>query len=483
MLKSHFPDVPVVVGGIEASMRRLAHYDYWQDRCLPSILADSGADWLVYGCGEKPIVALAEAFRAGAPAAELAAIPQTAYLSATAVVPQAGDRQLFSYEECLRDKKKQAENFRFIEEESNRLQAGRLIQATGKRWVVVNPPYPPLSTAELDACYDLPYTRMPHPKYAGKRIPAYEMIRHSVTIHRGCFGGCAFCTISAHQGKFVVSRSSESVLREVRAVTQMPDFKGYLSDLGGPSANMYGMSGADRALCEQCRRASCIFPGVCGNLGADHGPLLALYRAVDRVPGVKKSFVASGVRYDLLMEAYRVSEWNRTAEEYLRELILHHVSGRLKVAPEHTEREVLRCIRKPDFAVFRRFKKRFDRINREHRLKQQLVPYFISSHPACTEVDMVELALVAREMGLRPEQIQDFTPTPMTLATEMFYTGYHPYTLRPVYTAKTPEEKLNQRQYFFWYDRAYRERIIRALHRLRRSELIRLLYDKEQRRN
>jgi uncharacterized radical SAM protein YgiQ len=394
------------------------------------------------------------------------------------VKPQANDRILISYEDGLKDKKKQAQNFKHIEEESNKLNAHRLIQPTGGRFIVINPPYPPMTTEELDACYDLPYTRLPHPKYKDKRIPAYEMIRHSVTIHRGCFGGCAFCTISAHQGKFITSRSAQSVLKEVEAITQMPAFKGYLSDLGGPSANMYGMQGKDAAICGQCKKPSCIFPVICKNLNADHRPLLELYRAVDKVAGIKKSFIGSGVRYDLLVHPYDNGEWSKSAREYAQELIARHVSGRLKVAPEHTAPEVLKCIRKPDFAVFHQFKKMFDRINQEHDLQQQLVPYFMSSHPACSETDMAELAVIAQSLNFHPEQIQDFTPTPMTLSTEIFYTGYHPYTLQPVYTAETREEKLNQRQYFFWYNRAYKDRIIRSLNRLKRPDLIKKLYGK-----
>jgi uncharacterized radical SAM protein YgiQ len=477
ILKKLYPDVPVIVGGIEASMRRLSHYDYWQDRLLPSILIPSQADVLVYGCGEKPIIDLARALQNGAKVSELTTLPQTVFVR-DAVKPQAGDRLLFSYEDCLKDKKKQAQNFKQIEEESNRRQADRLIQPTGDRLVVVNPPYPPMTTEELDACYDLPYTRLPHPKYKGKRIPAYDMIRHSVTLHRGCFGGCAFCTISAHQGKFIASRSAASILKEVKAIAQMPDFKGYLSDLGGPSANMYGMQGIDRSLCGKCKKPSCIFPVVCRNLKADHRPLLELYQAVDRVPGIKKSFIGSGVRYDLLVHPYDNGEWSRSARDYTRELITRHVSGRLKVAPEHTAPEVLQCIRKPDFETFRQFKKIFDRINKENNLQQQLVPYFMSSHPACTEIDMAELAVFAKSMDFHPEQIQDFTPTPMTLATEIFYTGHHPYTLQPTRTATTPEEKLNQRQYFFWYNRAYKDRIVRSLNRLQRPDLIKKLYGK-----
>ena len=451
LLKKFFPDVPVVIGGIEASLRRLSHYDYWQDKLLPSILTLSQADLLVYGCGEKPLAAVVSAFRNEKQLfSGISSIPQTVF-SQKEYQKMPGDIVLHSYESCLKNKRLQAENFRFIEEESNRMIANRLIQKTGNRWVIVNPPYLPMTTEELDACYDLPYTRLPHPKYKNKRIPAYEMIRHSITIHRGCFGGCSFCTISAHQGKFIISRSKESILKEVKSVTEMHDFKGYISDLGGPSANMYQMNGIDKKICETCKKPSCIFPKICPNLQADHRPLVELYLAVDKIPGVKKSFIGSGVRYDLLVYPYENGEWNKSARDYARELIRNHVSGRLKVAPEHTSHATLHCIRKPDFSVFLQFKKLFNKLNREENLNQQLIPYFISSHPACTEKDMAELAAIVKELNYYPEQVQDFTPTPMTLATEIYYTGLHPYTLQTVYTAKTREEKLKQHKYFFWY--------------------------------
>ncbi|MDR0540892.1 MAG: YgiQ family radical SAM protein, partial [Dysgonamonadaceae bacterium] len=447
ILKQLYSDVPVIAGGIEASLRRLSHYDYWQDKLLPGILISSGIDLLVYGSGEKPVRAIVENLQSGAKIPELTNIPQTAFLQKD-IKPVPEDIRLFSYEECLKDRKKQAQNFRHIEEESNKLKANRLIQKTGDKFVVVNPPFPPMTTEELDASFDLPYTRLPHPKYREKRIPAYEMIRHSVTIHRGCFGGCAFCTISAHQGKFIVSRSKESILKEVKAVTQMPDFKGYLSDLGGPSANMYAMKGKDLSICGNCKKPSCISPAICKNLNADHRPLLELYQAVDKTPNLKKSFIGSGVRYDLLVNQYDDGELGKSARDYTQELIARHVSGRLKVAPEHTSSAVLQCIRKPGFDSFYRFKKIFDKINKEQGLNQQLIPYFMSSHPACTETDMAELAVISKDLNFHLEQIQDFTPTPMTLSTEIFYTGYHPYTLKPVFTAKTQEEKLRQRQYF-----------------------------------
>lgn len=472
ILKKLFPDVPVFLGGIEASMRRLTHYDYWQDRVRPSILVDSGADLLIYGMGEKPIVELARRMTEGRP---LGDVPQTAYL-AREVSPAEDDIILYSHEECLKDKKKEAANFRHIEEESNKYAASRILQVTGKRVVVVNPPYPPLTTEELDHSFDLPYTRLPHPKYKGKRIPAYDMIKHSVNIHRGCFGGCAFCTISAHQGKFIVSRSKGSILKEVKAIMELPDFKGYLSDLGGPSANMYRMQGIDLSLCRKCKRPSCIHPKVCPNLNTDHRPLLDIYRAVDALPGIKKSFIGSGVRYDLLLHESKDPMANRSAREYIRELILRHVSGRLKVAPEHTSPRVLDVMRKPPFSQFETFKKLFDRINREEGLRQQLIPYFISSHPGCHEEDMAELAVLTKRLDFHLEQVQDFTPTPMTVSTETWYTGYHPYTLKPVFSAKTQREKLAQRQFFFWYKSEERRNIINELRRIGRPDLIDKLY-------
>ena len=450
ILKQLYPDVPVVLGGIEASLRRLTHYDYWQDRLRPSILCDSGADIISYGMGEKTIIEIANRLANGERMRDLTDLPQIVYLSKD-VKPADDDIVLHSHEECLRNKKSQAENFRHIEEQSNMMHAHRLLQKVGNEYVVVNPPYPPMTSDELDASFDLPYTRQPHPKYKGKRIPAYEMIKFSVNIHRGCFGGCAFCTISAHQGKFIACRSKESIIKEVKQVVEMPDFKGYLSDLGGPSANMYGMHGRNLNACEKCKRPSCIHPQICPNLNTSHQKLLDVYHAVDALPGIKKSFIGSGVRYDLLLYRGKDEEANKSAQTYTRELICNHVSGRLKVAPEHTSDRVLQLMRKPSFQQFYDFKRLFDRICREEGLNQQLIPYFISSHPGCTEADMAQLAQLTRKMGYKLEQVQDFTPTPMTVSTEMFYTGYDPYTLEPVKTAKTPEEKQAQRQYFFWY--------------------------------
>lgn len=481
ILKKLWPDVPVILGGIEASLRRLTHYDYWQDKLQRSILIDSGADLLIYGMGEKPITELCRRMKEDPVVPS--DIPQTAYVvkGKQAIPPYNTGKEdliLHSHEHCLDDKKKQAENFRYIEEESNKYEAGRIRQASGNSTVVVNPPYPPLTQGELDRSFDLPYTRLPHPKYKGKRIPAFDMIKFSVNLHRGCFGGCAFCTISAHQGKFIVSRSKESILKEVKAITEMPDFKGYLSDLGGPSANMYAMHGLDENKCRKCKRPSCIHPRVCPNLNTDHRPLLDIYHAVDALPGIKKSFIGSGVRYDLLLHESKNPAINQSTREYTRELITKHVSGRLKVAPEHTGDKVLHIMRKPPFAQFYEFKKIFDRINKEQNLRQQIIPYFISSHPGCTEEDMAELAVITKRLDFHLEQVQDFTPTPMTVATEAWYTGYHPYTLEPVFSAKSPKEKLAQRMFFFWYKPEERRAIIRELKRIGRSDLIDKLYGK-----
>ena len=478
ILRQLYPDVPIVLGGIEASLRRLTHYDYWQDRLRPCLLCDAPADIISYGMGEKTILEIARCLNDGLPLSSLHELPQVVYLARrNEIVDGISDHDivLHSHEDCLRDKRKQAENFRHIEEQSNMMHAQRLIQAVGDKYAVVNPPYPPMTTEELDASFDLPYTRQPHPKYKDKRIPAYEMIKYSVNIHRGCFGGCAFCTISAHQGKFIACRSKQSILREVKQVMGMPGFKGYISDLGGPSANMYGMRGRNLNACEKCKRPSCIHPQICPNLNTDHTALLDIYRSVDAIPGIKKSFIGSGVRYDLILHHSKDEESNKAAMEYARELITKHVSGRLKVAPEHTSDNVLQLMRKPPFRQFDDFKHIFDRINREAHLNQQIIPYFISSHPGCREEDMAQLAVLTKRLDFQLEQVQDFTPTPMTVSTETWYTGYDPYTLQEVYSAHSQKEKLAQRQYFFWYKPEERRSIEQSLRRIGRSDLIREL--------
>lgn len=483
-----FPDVPVVIGGIEASMRRLTHYDYWQDRLRPSILVDSGADVLVYGMGEKPMAALCKRLEGQELPISRATfrrcllsrpVRQTVMLCEESEIPggrSEKDIVLNSHEACLADRRLYAANFKPIEQESNRLQPTRIIQQVGHQYLVVTPPYAPLSTAEIDQSFDLPYTRLPHPKYKGKRIPAYEMIKFSVNIHRGCFGGCAFCTISAHQGKFIMSRSKESIVREVKQIVSMPDFHGTLSDLGGPSANMYAMGGRDLRLCAQCSRPSCIHPAVCNNLNTDHGPLLELYRAVDAIPGVRHSFIGSGVRYDLLLHRTGRPDVDARTDAYTRELILRHVSGRLKVAPEHTSDAVLRLMRKPSFKLFYEFKRRFDSICREAGLRQQIIPYFISSHPGCTEERMAELAAETKRLDFHLEQVQDFTPTPMTVSTVCWASGYHPYTMERIFSARSQQEKQRQRMFFFWYKPEERARIVSELRRLNRPDLLSRLY-------
>lgn len=443
ILKQLYPDVPIVIGGIEASMRRLTHYDYWQDKLMPSILVDSGADLLVFGMGEQAMTDIANAIRDNGKwtTDHCHAIPQTAYLTSDKREIPADAIWLASHEEAVKDKRKHAENFRLIEVESNKIHQTTLVQPVGRQWVVVNPAYLPITSEQLDAIFDLPYQYTPHPKYKDKRIPAYEMIKWSVCMHRGCFGGCSFCTISAHQGKQIVSRSKASILRQIERLSQLPDWHGIISDLGGPSANMYGICGKDKTLCEKCARASCLQPAICKNLDRDFSAVLDIYRTVDKLPYVKHAFVGSGIRYDLM------------SEEYARQLITRHVSGRLKVAPEHCSDNVLRLMRKPEWQHYLRFRELFLRINHDAGLRQQLIPYFISSHPGCTRSDMKMLAEETRKMNYRPEQVQDFTPTPMTLSTTMFYTGLNPYTGQPVYVARTAEEKKQQNSYFFWYKR------------------------------
>ena len=468
ILKKLYPDTPVVIGGIEASLRRVTHYDYWADELKPSIMLDSKADLGVYGMGELGIVEIAKALDEGKKIEEITNVPQTFFLKKKSQKVSSGwnDLRLASHEECLKDKKTYASNFKDVEIESNKKKANRLLQDIGDYTLYINPPYPTMTEAQIDASFDLPYTRLPHPKYAKRGvIPAYEMIRHSVNIHRGCFGGCAFCTISAHQGKFVASRSKASIMKEVKQVTEMEDFKGYISDLGGPSANMYRMKGKDESLCEKCVRPTCIQPNICKNLDTNHHPLIELYKEVDKISAVKKATIGSGIRYDLFLTNEDPSG-KLGYDEYFEQLMKRHVSGRLKVAPEHSSDEVLRLMRKPSFNLFVKLKKKFDKVNEKHHLNQQLIPYFISSHPACTLVDMAELAVKTKELGYRLEQVQDFTPTPMTLATEIYYSGYDPYSLKPVFVAKTKQEKLDQQRFFFWYKPENRQYVKNALRKI-----------------
>lgn len=461
ILKQLYPSVPVVIGGIEASMRRLAHYDYWDDRLFPSILIDTPADLLTYGMGEKLIVKIAQMLDSGASIEELKQLPQHAYrtsldrLDYYRSLPHT--KILHSFAECQQSKRLHAENYHIIELESNKIECNTLVQPYDNCLVVVNPPDTPFSEADIDHSFDLPYMRQPHPKYKKRgTIPAFEMIKFSVNSHRGCFGGCSFCTISAHQGKQIVSRSEKSILREVDLIVQQPDFHGTLSDLGGPSANMYRMQGRNRDLCIHCTRYSCIHPTHCPNLNSDHTHLTKLYQRVANHPKVNHLFIGSGIRYDLFTP-------QNGGFDYFRQVVLHHVSGRLKVAPEHTSSTVLDAMRKPHFDLFLRTKKDFDTICRQAGLRYQLIPYFISSHPGCKLRDMAELAVQMKQLGYRLEQVQDFTPTPMTLATEMYYTGYNPATMEPIYVAVHPNEKREQNLLFFYYKRELHPQIKQAL--------------------
>lgn len=483
ILKQLYPDTPVIIGGIEASLRRFTHYDYWKDTLKPSILFESGADMLIYGMGEKPLTEICQLMKKGVAFASLTNIRQTAIIRGKEESYASNKKWstilLHSHENCLADKKKHAENFRHIEQESNSMEAAKLIQPIQNRQLIVNPPYPPMATKEIDVVYDLPFTRLPHPRYKGKEIPAYNMIRHSVTLHRGCFGGCAFCTISAHQGKFIVSRSEKSILRELDGVTKMPDFKGTISDLGGPSANMYGMTGKNLEICRNCKRASCAFPNICKNLSTDHSSLLQVYAAARKHEGIKHCFIGSGIRYDLCLSDTGDKRVNQVNKEYLETVIKYHISGRFKVAPEHSSDRVLHVMRKPSFRLFHELKERFDVINHKNKLNQQIIPYFISSHPGCRPEDMAELAVATKELDFKLEQVQDFTPTPMTLATTIYYSGYHPYSLKKVDTPKTEAEKKIQNMFFFWYKREFKENIIAVLRKIKRSDLIKKIYDKQ----
>lgn len=485
ILKELFPDVPVLIGGIEASLRRVTHYDYWKDELMPSILVDSGADLLVYGMGDQPLRDMLKLLKKGVPFSNLKTLNQVAFVQPAVEELPKNKRwetvELASHEDCLSDKLKYAANFKIVEVESNKWQADRIIQHVGNEVLVINPPYKTMTEDEIDRSFDLPYTRLPHPKYKKRgAIPAYEMIRFSINMHRGCFGGCSFCTISAHQGKFIASRSEKSILNELEEVVNHPDFRGYISDLGGPSANMYKMKGKDEAICARCTSPSCIHPVICSNLDTSHKPMTELYKKVDAHPKVKKAFVGSGIRYDLLVDDFNKNNEDGNHDEYIEQVITRHVSGRLKVAPEHTSDATLRVMRKPSFKYFHKFKEKYDKISEKHGLKQQLIPYFISSHPGCEEEDMANLAAETKDMGFQLEQVQDFTPTPMTVAEVIYYTGVHPYTLKPIKTVKSKQEKLDQNRFFFWYKRENQDWIRKKLTKAKRPDLIdKLLGDKE----
>lgn len=478
ILKKLYPDVPLMIGGLESSLRRVTHYDYWSDRLKPSILFDTQADLLVYGMGEKPLKEMVRLLKKGVPFSSLTSIPQTAYLAPKGDVPKNKnweDLRLASYEECLASKRTQIENCRKVDIECNKWFQRRILQDVAEQTVVINPAYPPLEYGELDESFEYPYAREPHPRYKKRgNIPAFDMIKFSINTHRGCFGGCSFCAINAHQGKFIASRSRESIWREVDLITKMDGFAGTITDLGGPSANMYNMRGRDQSRCQKCARPSCLTPKICDNMDTRHKEILELYREVRNHPKVKHLFIGSGVRYDMLLQETNDAELRKDHEEYARELIDYHVSGRLKVAPEHTSDEVLKLMRKPSFTLFHKFKEFFDDECKRIGKKQQIIPYFISSHPGCTEADMAELALETKQLGFQLEQVQDFTPTPMTIATEMFYSEMTPDG-KPLYVAKTPEQKKSQRQFFFWYIPENRPQIRATLERLKLGKIGRLL--------
>jgi uncharacterized radical SAM protein YgiQ len=480
ILKEKFPEVPVLIGGIEASLRRVTHYDYWSDTLKPTILIESKADLLVYGMGEQPLHEIVNLLKKGVPFSSIRTVKQTAFLvDKNDEIPKNKnweDVTINSHKICLKDKKSYAANFKVIEQESNKLHANRILQEVNNYTLVINPPYETMTEAEIDASFDLPYTRLPHPKYNLRGpIPAFEMIKFSINIHRGCFGGCSFCTISAHQGKFIASRSQESILKEVDKVANMPDFKGYLSDIGGPSANMYKMKGKVQEICDKCVSPSCISPVICHNLDTSHKPLTELYKAVDKHPKVKKSFIGSGIRHDLLVPEFNKLADPKELDAYTEEVMTNHVSGRLKVAPEHTSDNVLKLMRKPSFTYFHKFKERFDAINIRKKLNLQLIPYFISSHPACELEDMANLAAETKDMGFQLEQVQGFTPTPMTVATVIYYSGYHPYTMKPTKTPRTKQEKDEQHKFFFWYKKENQQWIRNTLTKVGRTDLLQKL--------
>lgn len=451
ILKQIFPKTPIVIGGIEASMRRFAHYDFWQDKITNSILISSKADLLVYGMGEKTIRKIAKNLNETGEIQSCYDIPQCAYI-ADKNNKISSDIELFSFEQVIKDKIKYAKNFVKIEKETNYNSNNRITQIDGENKIIVNPSFPTLSEKEIDEIYDLPYTRLPHKRYANKApIPAFEMIKNSVNIHRGCFGACSFCTIAAHQGKNIASRSENSILNEIIKISQNPDFKGHVTDLGGPSANMYKMKGFDMKICEKCKRPSCIFPNICNNLNTSHENLINLYKKALKINGIKKISIGSGLRYDIAVHETNNAKINKINLQYLELVISKFVSGRLKVAPEHSNPKVLNLMRKNSFQGFKKLRKIFFKINEKYELNQQLIPYFISSHPGCTEADMAELTKELKTIGYKPEQVQSFTPTPMTLSTVMYYTGINPYTQEEIYIAKSKKEKEKQLSYFFWY--------------------------------
>lgn len=473
LCRQAFAGTPIVLGGIEASLRRIAHYDYWSDSVRRSILLDAKADLLVFGMGERPAWEIARRLDAGEPIGALTDIRGTALvkknrraweplLADPSRTP--GDGKLVvlpSYDEVKGDKAAFARMSRMFQYETNPHNGRPLLQAHGDEAVFFNSPALPLSEEEMDGLYDLPFVRAPHPTYQ-ERIPAFETVKHSIVTMRGCFGGCTFCSITEHEGRIIQSRSKDSVLREVRALSRMGDFRGTLTDVGGPTANMYKMTCKDPKIESSCRRLSCVHPGICENLVTDHDPLLELLESVRKEKGIKRVYVASGVRYDLA----------ERSPEFVRVLAQHHTGGQLSVAPEHNSDDVLDKMKKPSISSYERFAEAFCQASEDAGKEQYLVPYFISGHPGATLKDAVELALYLKTRGMRPRQVQDFIPTPMAVATTMYHTGIDPLTMTPVYTAKDLRDKRMMKALIFYWDPQHWPLAREALKRVGRGDLI-----------
>ncbi len=470
LLRQAMPGVPIVLGGIEASLRRIAHYDYWSDSVRRSVLLDAKADLLVFGMGERPIWEVARRLNEGEPISALRDIRGTAHVRGKGEwedLPQSrfvrDGKVLFlpSYEEVASDKRKFSEMSRLFQHETNPGNGRPLVQPHGAQAVYFNPPARPLETSDMDALYDMPFVRAPHWSYDAK-IPAFETVKHSIVTMRGCFGGCTFCSITEHEGRVIQSRSSESVLREIRALRRTGDFNGVITDVGGPTANMYQMKCKSDAIEKACRRVSCVHPGVCENLETDHQPLIQLLRKVRKEPGVKKVFIASGVRYDLA----------ERSKEFVDELAKHHTGGQLSVAPEHVDEDVLAKMKKPGAESYERFADMFACASSEAGKEQHLVPYYISGHPGSTLESMISLARYLKKRGIRPRQIQDFIPTPMSMATSMYFTGLDPFTSEPVFTEHELRGKRMQKALLLYWDPAQHDLVREALIKANRRDLI-----------
>jgi uncharacterized radical SAM protein YgiQ len=473
LCRQAFPGLPIVIGGIEASLRRIAHYDYWSDQVRRSVLLDAKADLLVFGMGERPAWEIARRLSDGESVRTMRDIRGTAFAmhhrgewepllsERSRYVPDGKIVVLPSYEEVAADKRAFAAMSRAFQYETNAHNARPLLQAHGEEAVYFNPPALPLAEAEMDALYDLPFVRRPHPSYTD-RIPAFETVKHSIVTMRGCFGGCTFCSITEHEGRIIQSRSAENVLREVRALSRMEDFRGVISDVGGPTANMYQMRCKDEATESACRRLSCVHPGICENLHTDHDPLVDLLKKVRAEPGIKKVFIASGVRYDLA----------ERSPAFIRELAQHHTGGQVSVAPEHNDPDVLDRMKKPAIQSYERFAQAFCQASENAGKEQYLVPYFITGHPGSTLRDTIELALYLKRKKMRPRQVQDFIPTPMAIATAMYYTGIDPLSGKPVYAATDLREKRMMKALLFYWDKQHWPLAREALRKASRADLI-----------